>query len=60
LCDIAWIAGRAVIPDGLHLRVLRAAGLARSRRDGKVVFYALTDAGRVLVDAHVEQVRAVA
>ena len=59
VCDIAWIAGRAENLAGHHLRVLRAAGLARSRRDGKVVFYALTDIGRALVDAHVEQVRAV-
>jgi ArsR family transcriptional regulator, lead/cadmium/zinc/bismuth-responsive transcriptional repressor len=52
VCDLAWIAGRAENLVGHHLRTLRAAGLARSRRDGKVVFYALTDAGRALLDAH--------
>jgi hypothetical protein len=30
----------------------RRAGLVRSRRDGKIVFYALTAIGRALVDAH--------
>jgi ArsR family transcriptional regulator, lead/cadmium/zinc/bismuth-responsive transcriptional repressor len=53
VCDLAWIAGRADNLVGHHLRSLRGAGLARSRRDGKVVFYALTETGRRLVDAHV-------
>jgi ArsR family transcriptional regulator, lead/cadmium/zinc/bismuth-responsive transcriptional repressor len=51
VCDLAWIAGRAENLVGHHLRTLRNAGLARSRRDGKIVFYALTDAGRALLDA---------
>jgi DNA-binding transcriptional ArsR family regulator len=33
------------------VRLLRAAGLVRSRRDGKMVMYALTEAGCSLVDA---------
>jgi DNA-binding transcriptional ArsR family regulator len=52
VCDLAWIAGRAENLVGHHLRVLRGAGLARSRREGKIVFYGLTDAGRTLLDAH--------
>ena len=52
VCDLAWITGRAENLVGHHLRVLRAAGLARSRRDGKVVFYSLTGVGRSLLDAH--------
>jgi ArsR family transcriptional regulator, lead/cadmium/zinc/bismuth-responsive transcriptional repressor len=32
-----------------HLRALRAAGLVDSRRDGKMVLYALTPAGRALL-----------
>jgi hypothetical protein len=35
------------------LRDPRVAGLASARRDGKIVFYTLTDAGRALVDAHI-------
>jgi DNA-binding transcriptional ArsR family regulator len=52
VCDLAWIAGRAENLVGHHLRALRAAGLAVSRREGKVVFYALSDAGRALLQAY--------
>jgi DNA-binding transcriptional ArsR family regulator len=51
VCDLSWIAER---PENLvshHLRVLRSAGLARSRRDGKMVMYALTERGRALLVA---------
>jgi DNA-binding transcriptional ArsR family regulator len=34
-----------------HSRVLRTAGLAASRRDGKLVTYRLTDAGLQLLTA---------
>ncbi len=53
VCDLGWITSRADNLVGHHLRTLRAAGLATSRRDGKIVFYTLTAAGRALVDAHV-------
>jgi ArsR family transcriptional regulator, lead/cadmium/zinc/bismuth-responsive transcriptional repressor len=56
VCDLAWITARAENLVGHHLRTLRAAGLARSRRDGKLVFYALTDVGRELLEAHVPAV----
>ena len=52
VCDLAWIVARAENLVGHHLRALRDAGLADSRRDGKIVFYALTPLGRELVDAH--------
>lgn len=58
VCDLGWITGRADNLVGHHLRTLRAAGLATSRRDGKIVFYMLTAAGRELVDAHVPAARA--
>jgi len=51
-CDLAWIAGRAENLVGHHLRTLRTAGLASSRRDGKIVLYTLTTLGSELVDAH--------
>jgi ArsR family transcriptional regulator, lead/cadmium/zinc/bismuth-responsive transcriptional repressor len=54
VCDLAWIAARAENLVGHHLRALRAAGLAESRREHKIVFYALTDIGRRLLDAHLE------
>jgi DNA-binding transcriptional ArsR family regulator len=46
------LALRAESLVGHHLRQLRIAGLARSRRDGKIAFYALTDTGLALLDAH--------
>ncbi len=51
VCDLSWIAER---PENLvshHLRTLRSAGLARSRRDGKMVMYSLTERGQSLLDA---------
>jgi DNA-binding transcriptional ArsR family regulator len=32
-----------------HLRALRAAGLVRSRREGKMMIYALSERGRALL-----------
>lgn len=52
VCDLAWIAARAENLVGHHLRQLRNAGLARSRREGKIVFYSLTPTGIALIDAH--------
>jgi ArsR family transcriptional regulator, lead/cadmium/zinc/bismuth-responsive transcriptional repressor len=52
VCDLAWIAGR---PENLvrhHLRTLRVAGLASSRREHKIVFYALTELGVRLLDTY--------
>jgi DNA-binding transcriptional ArsR family regulator len=54
VCDLAWITGRAENLVGHHLRTLRAAGLASSRREHKIVFYALTEPGGRLLDAHLE------
>ena len=50
VCDLSWIAERAENLVSHHVRVLRTAGLVRSRRDGKMVMYDLTDRGRALVD----------
>jgi len=51
VCDLAWVTGRAENLISHHLRTLRGAGLARSRRDGKMVMYALTGTGRALLGA---------
>jgi DNA-binding transcriptional ArsR family regulator len=51
VCDLAWVAER---PENLvshHLRALRAAGIVSSRRDGKMVMYSVTEAGRALLAA---------
>lgn len=51
VCDLAWVTGRAENLVSHHARALRAIGLAGSRRDGKMVLYRLTVAGRALLDA---------
>jgi ArsR family transcriptional regulator, lead/cadmium/zinc/bismuth-responsive transcriptional repressor len=49
VCDLSWVAERAENLVSHHVRALRAAGLVRSRRDGKMVMYELTERGRELV-----------
>ena len=51
VCDLAWVTERPQNLVSHHLRRLRAEGLVRSRRDGKMVLYSLTDAGRALLHA---------
>lgn len=51
VCDLAWIVGRDERLVSHHVRLLKAAGLARSERDGKMVMYELTDRGRALLTA---------
>jgi DNA-binding transcriptional ArsR family regulator len=49
-CDLAWISERPQNLVSHHLRTLRSEGLAESRREGKIVFYSLTDEGIRLLD----------
>jgi DNA-binding transcriptional ArsR family regulator len=51
VCDLAWIVARPLNLVSHHLRALRRAGLARSRREHRIVFYSLTGEGRALVAA---------
>jgi len=51
VCDLAWIVERAQNLVSHHVRVLRAERIVRSRREGKMVMYSLTDDGRALLDA---------
>lgn len=51
VCDLAWISGRAQNLVSHHMRLLRSAGLVHSRRDGKLVMYSLTGAGRRLLSS---------
>lgn len=51
VCDLSWIAERKQALVSHHLRTLRSEGLVSSRRDGKLVMYSLTDAGRSLLSA---------
>ena len=43
VCDLAWVVERSDKLVSHHVRALRGAGLVHSRRDGKMVMYALTD-----------------
>src|ERR671914_3145082 len=51
VCDLAWISERSQNLVSHHLRTLRSHGLVRSRRDGKLVMYALTEEGLSLLSA---------
>jgi len=49
VCDLAWIAERSQTLVSHHVRALRNHGIVRSRREGKMVMYSLTDEGRELL-----------
>jgi ArsR family transcriptional regulator, lead/cadmium/zinc/bismuth-responsive transcriptional repressor len=49
VCDLAWIAERSQTLVSHHVRALRSHGVVRSRRDGKMVMYSLTEGGRALL-----------
>lgn len=51
VADVATVSNCDVRLASHHVRLLRAAGLARSRREGRMVKYSLTTSGRALVDA---------
>ena len=51
VCDLAWISGRSQGLVSHHLRTLRSLGLVRSRRDGKLVMYGLTESGGLQLSA---------
>jgi DNA-binding transcriptional ArsR family regulator len=51
VCDLGWVLGRDEKLVSHHLRQLKAANLARSRRDGKMVMCELTARARLLLDA---------
>jgi ArsR family transcriptional regulator, lead/cadmium/zinc/bismuth-responsive transcriptional repressor len=51
VCDLSWISGRKQALVSHHLRTLRSERLVRSRRDGKLVMYSLTEEGRFLLSA---------
>jgi ArsR family transcriptional regulator, lead/cadmium/zinc/bismuth-responsive transcriptional repressor len=51
VCDLAWITELSQNLVSHHVRVLRTADLATSRRNGKLVMYRLTEAGHRLLTA---------
>ncbi|MEX1162214.1 MAG: metalloregulator ArsR/SmtB family transcription factor [Nitriliruptor sp.] len=50
VCDLAWVCGSTQNLASHHVRQLRTAGLATSRREGKMVMYRLTERGLALLE----------
>ncbi|MDF2680290.1 MAG: putative transcriptional regulator [Brevibacillus sp.] len=58
VCDIAAIIGSSIANTSHHLRLLRNMGLAKYRKEGKLVFYSLDDDHvRHLISAGVEHAK---
>lgn len=51
VCDLAWITELSQNLVSRHVRILRTADLATSRRNGKLVMYRLTETGQRLLAA---------
>ena len=51
VCDLAWITELSQNLVSHHVRTLRMADLATSRRNGKLVMYRLTEVGQRLLAA---------
>jgi DNA-binding transcriptional ArsR family regulator len=49
VCDLAWIGERSQTLVSHHVRALRNHGIVRSRREGKMVLYSLTEEGQALL-----------
>lgn len=56
VCDLSWIIRRDEKLVSHHVRLLKNLGVARSRRDGRMVMYELTDLGERLAAQFAEQV----
>lgn len=57
VCDLAATVGLSETSTSQHLRILRAERTVRSRRDGRIVYYALDDAHvRLLMDVALQHV----
>jgi len=54
VCDLSWIVGREEKLVSHHVRLLKSLGAARSRRDGRMVMYELTDLGAALAAVYRE------
>ena len=58
VCDLAAVVGVPETSVSHALRLLRTAGIVRSRRGGRMVYYSLTDAHvRLLLDVSAEHLR---
>jgi len=51
VCDLSWIAERPQNLVSHHMKILKAEGVVRSRRQGKMTMYSLTGKGAALLGA---------
>jgi DNA-binding transcriptional ArsR family regulator len=51
VCDLSWIAERPQNLVSHHMKALKAQGVVRSRRNGKMTMYTLTGKGHALLAA---------
>jgi DNA-binding transcriptional ArsR family regulator len=58
VCDLAWIGERSQTLVSHHVRALRSHGIVRSRREGKMVMYSLTEEGQALLASVLPATRA--
>lgn len=49
VCDMAWVVGGSQALVSHHLRQLRTAGVATSRKQGRMVMYRLSPQGRAVL-----------
>lgn len=60
VCDAANIVGSSVATASHHLRTLRNMGIAKYRKEGKLIFYSLVDENiKKLIDQAVSQEKGV-
>ncbi|MBD8499857.1 ArsR/SmtB family transcription factor [Paenibacillus arenosi] len=58
VCDMAILTGHTIATTSHHLRLMRSLGIAKSRKEGKNVFYSLHDHHiRLLVRMTLEHMR---
>ena len=58
VCDLAAVVDSPETSVSHALRLLRMAGIVRTRRDGRMIYYSLTDAHvRLLLDVTAEHLR---
>jgi ArsR family transcriptional regulator, lead/cadmium/zinc/bismuth-responsive transcriptional repressor len=58
VCDLAAVVGAPETSVSHALRLLRMAGVVRTRRDGRMIYYSLSDAHvRLLLDVSAEHLR---
>lgn len=43
VCDVAFLTGQSIATTSHHLRLMKTLGIAKSRKEGKNVFYSLMD-----------------